>query len=100
MVSKNTRVLAILGFILASVLAAYAADNRTKLKSAFDFFSPQQDVEIGKQSAHEAEQQLQILNDRQATSYIDSLGKSLAAKAPNTNPVYAFQFKIVNDTAI
>src|SRR5215467_2793477 len=99
MVLKNSRLLAVLGLIVAAVLA-YGADNRTKLKPGFNFFSPQQDVEIGRQSAREAERQQQMLNDRQATSYIESLGKSLARYAPNNNSAYVYQFKVVNDTAI
>ena len=43
--------------------------------------------------------QLQILNDREATTYINTLGQNLAMHAP-TNEKYPFQFKIVNDTAI
>src|SRR3989441_3596833 len=42
--------------------------------------------------------QLPILHDRQATAYIDALGKQLAAHAPGEK--YPYQFKIVNDTAI
>src|SRR5580765_1073033 len=100
MLSRKSRVLAVLAIIVAAVLAAFAADNRTKLKPGFNFFSPQQDVEIGRQSAREAERSLQMLNDWQATSYIESLGKSLARYAPNNNTAYVYQFKIVNDTAI
>src|SRR5215467_4987811 len=99
MVLKNSRLLAVLGLIVAAVLA-YGADNRTKLKPGFNFFSPQQDVEVGRQSARQAERQEPMLNDREATSYIESLGKSLARYAPNNNPAYVYQFKIVNDTAI
>jgi predicted Zn-dependent protease len=99
MALKNSRVLAVLGLIVAAVLA-YGADNRTKLKPGFNFFSPQQDVEIGRQSARQAERQEPMLNDREATSYIESLGKSLARYAPNNNSAYVYQFKIVNDTAI
>src|SRR5438477_3341967 len=53
---------------------------------------------MGRESVKEAEKQLQILNNQQATTYIDALGKSLAAHAPGDK--YPFQFKIVNDTAI
>jgi predicted Zn-dependent protease len=99
MVSKNSRAVTILGLILALAVTAWAADSRTKLKPGWNLFSPQQDIEMGQQSAKEAEKQLQILNNQQATAYIDSLGKSLAAHAPGDNK-YPFQFKIVNDTAI
>jgi hypothetical protein len=100
MVSKNSRIVTILGLTLAIVLAAYGADNRTKLKPGLNFFSPKQDVEIGRQSARQAERQLQIVNDWNATSYIQSLGKTLASYAPNNDPVYVYQFKVVNDEAI
>src|SRR5207248_4606663 len=59
-----------------------------------------QDVEMGQQVSKEAEAQLQILNDRQATSYVNDLGRRLASHAPNNPGQYPFQFKIVNDKAI
>src|SRR5262249_19325050 len=77
MPSINSKVLTILTFVLAFAVAVYAADSRTKLKPGWNLFSPQQDVDMGRQSAMEAEKQLRILNDRQATAYIDSLGKQL-----------------------
>ena len=64
MVSQNSRFVMILGLILAVVLTAYAADSRTRLKPGWNLFSPQQDVEIGRESAKQAEMQLPILNDR------------------------------------
>ena len=98
MVSRKSRAVTILGLILALVVTAWAADSRTKLKPGWNLFSTQQDIEMGQQSAKEAEKQLPILNNQQATTYIDALGKSLAAHAPGDK--YPFQFKIVNDTAI
>src|SRR5206468_3613097 len=98
MVSKNSKFVTILGLIFALVVTAYAADSRTKLKPGWNLFSPQQDIEMGQQSAKEAEKQLPILNNQQATTYIDALGKSLAAHAPGEK--YPYQFKVVNDTAI
>src|SRR5262245_11504335 len=98
MFSKNPRTIASLILVLAIALTAYAADTRTKLKPGFNLFSAQQDVEMGRESAREAERELQIVNDRQATSYIDSLGRQLASHAPGEK--YPFQFKIVNDSAI
>src|SRR2546427_6754473 len=98
MLSKNCRVVAILGLILALVFTAYAADSRTKLKPGWNLFSSQQDIEMGRESAKEAERQLPILNDRQAATYINTLGQNLAAHAPGEK--YPYQFKIVNDTAI
>jgi len=98
MFSKHLTLWTILGLTFVIAVAAYGADNRTKLKPGVNIFSPKQDIEMGRQSAREAERQLQILNDQQATSYIDSLGRQLASNAPGEK--YPYQFKIVNDTAI
>jgi Zn-dependent protease with chaperone function len=95
---KNSKFSIALGLILAITLTAYAADSRTKLKPGWNLFSPQQDVEMGREVSQQAERELQILNDRQANTYIDALGKQLAAHAPGEK--YPYQFKIVNDKAI
>src|SRR5437667_9387969 len=97
MLSRTWKISTILALTLALALAAYA-DNRTKLKPGWNLFSPQQDVEMGREVAKQAERQLSILNDRQATTYINALGKQLAAHAPGGQQ-YPFQFKIVNDKA-
>ena len=98
MFSENFTRWTILGLTLAIALAAYGADNRTKLKPGINIFSPKTDIEMGRKSAMAAERQLQILNDPQVTNYIDSLGKQLAANAPGEK--YPYQFKVVNDSAI
>src|SRR5262245_25168593 len=98
MFSKHSRFSMILGLVLAIALTAYAADSRTKLKPGWNLFSPQQDVELGRDVSRQAERELSILNDRRATAYISSLGRQLAAHAPGEK--YPYQFKIVNDSAI
>jgi len=98
MVSKNARFSIVVGLILAIALTAYAADTRTKLKPGWNLFSPQQDIEMGRQVSQQAERELSILNDRRATSYVDALGRQLARFAPGER--YPYQFRIVNDTAI
>jgi beta-barrel assembly-enhancing protease len=96
--SKTPNVWAILGLIFVIALTAYAADSRSKLKPGWNLFSPQQDVEMGREVSRQAERELPMLSDRQANAYIDALGKRLAAHAPGER--YPYQFKIVNDTAI
>src|ERR1041384_4066112 len=97
--SNTRRTLAALAFLLITLLPLHAADNRSKLKPGFNLFSIQQDIDMGRQSAKQAERQLQIVNDRDPATYINTLGQQLAAYAPNGDK-YPFQFKIVNDTAI
>src|SRR4030095_648956 len=62
---------------------------QTQVKPGFNLFAPQQDVEIGQQSAVEAEKQLPILRDSRATEYLNRLGQGLAAQAPGERyPLY------------
>ena len=97
MLPKISRIPTIVALLLALVLPAHA-DNRTRLKPGWNLFSPDQDVEMGRQAAKDAEKQLPILNNRQATAYVDALGRQLAAHAPGNK--YPFQYKIVNDKNI
>jgi Zn-dependent protease with chaperone function len=86
-------------FMLAlSALALPLRADRTQLKPGFNLFSTQQDIEMGREVSRQAEQQLSVLNNRQAQAYIDSLGRRLAAHAPGGR--YPYQFRIVNDKAI
>src|SRR2546423_15042503 len=77
MTQKWTRSL----LVLTMLRTAAVAEAQTKLKAGFNLFSPEQDVEVGQQSAAEAEQQLPILNDSQVNSYINQIGQRLAANA-------------------
>jgi predicted Zn-dependent protease len=97
MLSTISRIPTIVALVFALVLPA-PADNRTRLKPGWNLFSPEQDVEMGQQAAKEAEKQMSVLNNRQATAYVDALGKQLAAHAPGHK--YPFQYKIVNDNNI
>jgi len=88
-------------YILALVLAlgiSVHADSRTHLKPGWNMFSPDQDVEMGREVSKEAESQLSIIRNGNIASYIDSLGRQLASRAPGEK--YPYQFKVVNDKAI
>src|SRR5206468_2767864 len=54
----------------------------TQVKPGFNIFSEQQDVEIGRQSASQAERQLPLLNDRQVDGYVSEIVRRLASAAP------------------
>lgn len=85
-----------LAMALATVLllSAGIADAQTKIKPGFNLFSPQDDVQIGQQSAVQAEQQLPILNDAQTNAYLDRIGQRLAANAGG--PQFQYRFRVVN----
>jgi Zn-dependent protease with chaperone function len=85
--------------ILILILATTAFAQRTRMKpGGWNFFSPQQDVELGLKASQEAEKQLPMLNDRRVDDYLNRLGKKLSTYAPGEK--YPYQFKCVNDGAI
>jgi peptidase M48-like protein len=94
MTQKWTRSL----LVLTILCSAAVAEAQTKIKSGFNLFSPEQDVEVGQQSAIEAEQQLPILNDAQVNAYVNQIGQRLAANAGG--PQFQYRFRVVNQTDI
>jgi hypothetical protein len=88
----NRRVLAFL--LVVAMACPQFALARYKPKPGFNLFSVEQDVQLGREHAAEAEKQFPILNDEFLTRYIDRLGQRLAANAPGTK--FPYTFKIVN----
>jgi hypothetical protein len=83
---------------LMLVMTPFTGLAQTRIKPGFNLFSPQDDVQIGQQSAVEAERQLPILRDGRAAEYINRLGQTLASHAPGER--YPYTFKIVNASDI
>lgn len=77
-----------------------AEAQRTPLKPGWNMFSPQQDIQIGRQAAADAERKLPLCNDPKADAYLTELGKKLAAKLPTNGVAYPWEFHCVNDKAI
>jgi predicted Zn-dependent protease len=79
-------------------IAPFILAQRTRLKPGFNLFSPDQDVEIGRQVSKDAERQLKIIKSSDVAGYLSTLGRRLAANAPGER--YPYQFKVVDDKAI
>lgn len=65
---------------------------------AFNLFSVEQDVEIGRQAAAEAETQLPLFNDPTVNRYLNRVVQRLAAQAPGAD--YPYAIKAVNAAEI
>ncbi|MFN7930594.1 MAG: M48 family metallopeptidase, partial [Blastocatellia bacterium] len=90
---KSTTVRTGMSYALAFLLAAVPLTNltaQTQVKAAKSCATPQQDLELGRQAAAEAEKQFQILNDQRAQEYIRRLGQNLAQYAPGEKFPYSF----------
>jgi len=70
----------------------------SRAQPGFNFFSVEQDIEIGRQSAAEVQRQLPMLNDRSVDRYLGRIVEKLAAVAPGAR--YPYQIKAVNASEI
>ncbi len=71
--------------------APAGSKSQPKFKPGINFFSPEQDVEMGRQSAEQIMRETPMLDDPQISSYISQLGAKLAAKAAGEKFPYNFR---------
>src|SRR5687767_11689081 len=82
--------IAVIGVLAIPILA-----DRTVLRPAWNLFTTQQDIEMGRALADDAERSLPLVEQSNSTTYLDALGRQLIAHAPGAR--YPYQFKIVDD---
>jgi beta-barrel assembly-enhancing protease len=86
-------------FSISLVTCTCAVAQRTELRPGINRYSPQDDIQLGKQNAVEAQRQLPMCNSPRADAYLTELGKRLAHT--NTGAVeYPWEFHCVNDRSI
>jgi hypothetical protein len=81
--------------ILASVAGAATP---TQVKPGFNIFSVEQDVEIGRQSAAQAERQLRLVHDRSVDAYLNEIVGALGGGT--TGPRFPYHAQAVNASEI
>ena len=71
---------------------------QTKVTPPKNKYTPQQDVEIGREAAAEVRKQYPIIDDSQIRAYVERLGDRLVEAAPRelNNPVFEYSFTPVN----
>jgi predicted Zn-dependent protease len=67
-------------------------------KPGFNLFSPQQDVQLGKEAKAQVESQMPVVHDTRINGYLTSLGQKLAA-SPHAGD-WPFSFEALNDKNI
>ena len=73
--------------------ATPGARPATHFQPGFNLFSPEQDVQLGSQSAQQMARQLPLMQDAQTVAYVRDLGSRLAAGAPGER--FPYQFNVV-----
>jgi hypothetical protein len=85
---------------LSLLFVPCAPAQRTQLKQGWNKFSPQDDIDLGKRAATDAEKLLPPCNAPKVDAYLTQLGTRLAQKLPTGGVQYPFEFHCVNDKAI
>ncbi len=75
-----------------------AIAQQTVIKASSNKYSVQDDVRLGQQAAAEIERQFPIMNDRDATDYIERVGQRLVDSIPAqfNQPAFNYRFRLVN----
>src|SRR6202023_1555087 len=74
--------------------------QRSQLKPPWNMYSPETDVQLGKQNARLMERHLILCNDPRVDAYLTQLGLRLAAKLPTRGVAYPWEFHCVNSKEI
>ena len=94
----------LLGMICAAVVCCLivpsARAQRTQFKPGWNFYSPTDDIALGKEVAVDAEKQLPSCHAPKVDAYLTGLGRKLTAKLPTGGVQYPWEFHCVNDKEI
>jgi Zn-dependent protease with chaperone function len=87
--------------VIAAIVAAslgVVAAAQTAITPPNNKYTPEQDVQIGREAAAEVRREYPIIDDEQIAGYLERAGRSLVAAAPpNLNhPVFEYSFTPVN----
>jgi beta-barrel assembly-enhancing protease len=93
-VIRAQSVLLATALVLCASVVARGETSRARPTPGFNLFSVEQDVEIGRQSAVEAERQLPLLRNGNVDRYLNKIISKLAAQAPGAR--YPYAIKAVN----
>jgi hypothetical protein len=83
---------------LVITLAATSVAAQTKVTPPNNKYTPEQDVQIGREAASEVRDQYPIINDSQVRNYLDRLGDRLVDASPRefNHPAFEYSFTPVN----
>jgi Zn-dependent protease with chaperone function len=84
--------------VIAVLISVSVIGAQTVITAPPNKYSPSEDVQLGREAAAQAEQQLPILHDDGVTSYVQSIGRRLADAIPPElqHREFMYSFKVVN----
>jgi peptidase M48-like protein len=97
--SGFTRLTSLVAFSCV-VYCVPALAQRTQLKPPWNIYSPNTDIQVGKQNAQLMMQKLPLCNDPRVDQYLTTLGIKLVSKLDQRGATYPWEFHCVNDKSI
>ena len=86
--------------LVAAIVAALtlSAGAQTRIEPGKNRYSPQQDVQLGRQAATEVREKLPMLDDERTESFVEAIGERLVAEIPDylDQPAFRYSFEVVN----
>jgi hypothetical protein len=97
-IHRRTRPSTFVAAIVATSVLAGSAAAQTKITAPKNKYTPQQDVELGREAAAEVRQQMPMLNDDRTEEYIEDIGERLIENLPAEyrQPAFKYSFDVVN----
>lgn len=87
------------GLLVSVLLASCATRKPGEIpRPGFNSYTKEQDIEIGRQAAAEANRQVTVVDNRQLQDYVSSLGERLASQPAADQ--YPYSFTVINDPSI
>lgn len=93
----RSRVVATICMLFVSA-SAFGQKPKNIKPSRWNFFSPEQDVQLGKEAAGQIEQQVAVINNEHVFGYVNRIASRLV-KQPEAGQ-YPYTFKVVYDKSI
>src|SRR5437667_12113402 len=82
------------------LIASSLAQGATTVQSCLNFFSRQQDIQLGQESAAQVRRQMQMVKDPFLNDYVNRVGRKLANTPEARASGFPFTFEVVADPSI
>jgi hypothetical protein len=93
--NKRAKAVSVIGVL---TLCALTVTAQTKVTPPKNKYTPEQDVQLGREAAAEVRREYPVIEDGQIKDYLDRLGRRLVESAPKdlNNPAFEYSFTPVN----
>ena len=84
--------------VITAIALGLSLTAQTRIEPHSNSYTPEQDVELGRQAAAEVRQQLPMLNDRATDQFVEDTGHRLVNEIPGElqQPAFRYTFDVVN----